>query len=64
METRKAWSKELDEIWKIEEIKAWQRAKEKEIKEGDWSTSYFFALANYKKRKKEISCLEDNRVSL
>jgi hypothetical protein len=31
----------------------------KDIKEGDKNTTYFFAKANQRRRKKVISCLED-----
>jgi hypothetical protein len=34
---------------------------DREIK-GDKNTSYFFVVANHKKRNKEITCLEDNGV--
>jgi hypothetical protein len=42
---------ELEQVWKIEEIKARQRARDGHIKEGDKNTSYFFALTNQRKRK-------------
>jgi hypothetical protein len=34
------------------------------VKEGDKNTSYFFALANQRKRKKSISCLVNEGVTL
>ena len=46
--------KELEHIWKIDEIKAKQRSRDKNIKEGDRNTSYFQALANQRKRKKKL----------
>jgi hypothetical protein len=58
------WKKELEKILHTEETKAWQRSRERDIREGDRNTSYFFALANQRKRKKNISCLEDNGVTL
>jgi hypothetical protein len=59
-ERRKELGVKLDKTWNIEETKAWQRSRDKEIREGDRNTTYFFAKANQRKRKKAISCLEDN----
>jgi hypothetical protein len=59
----KAWM-ELDKIWRMEEIKARQRSRDGEIKEGDRNTSYFFAKANQRKKKKTVTCLERNGVEL
>jgi hypothetical protein len=50
----------MDKIWKVEEIKAKQRVREKYIKEGDKNTVYFFFVkANQRKRKKTISSLKE-----
>jgi hypothetical protein len=45
-EDRLRWKKELEKIFQLEETRAWQRSRERYVREGDRNTSYFFALAN------------------
>jgi hypothetical protein len=59
---RKELNEKLEVCWKIEEIKARQRSRDKEIKERDRNTSYFFAKANQRRRNNAITQLEDNGV--
>jgi hypothetical protein len=61
---RKELSIKLDKFWKIEETKAWQRSRDREIKEEDRNTAYFFAKANQRRRRRKvITYLEENDAS-
>jgi hypothetical protein len=59
MENKKVMWAELERIWRMEEVKARQRSREREIKEEDGNTSYFFAKSNQRRKRKMVSCLEN-----
>jgi hypothetical protein len=51
-------AKELDKLWALDEIKARQRYRDRNILEGGRNTSYFHATANHRFRKKRIETLK------
>jgi hypothetical protein len=55
---RRGLNLELDKVLKIEEIKARRRSRDRDVKERDRNTAYFFAKANQQGRKKVVVSLE------
>lgn len=51
-------TRDLVAIWRMEEMKARQKSRDRNIKEGDKNTTYFQAVANQRNRKKRIVGLE------
>jgi hypothetical protein len=45
-------------MWRTEETKTKQRSRDRDIREGDSNTAYFFDKANQRRKKKNISGLE------
>jgi hypothetical protein len=49
---------ELNNVWEIEETKARQRARERNILEGDKNTKYFHVVDNQRRRKTTVHTIE------
>lgn len=49
---------EIEKIWALEEIKAKQRSRDRNIGEGDRTTTYFQVVANQRSRNKRVEALE------
>ena len=49
---------EIEKLLKQEDIKACQRCRDRYIKEGDRNTAHFHAIANQRRRKKQIAILD------
>jgi hypothetical protein len=51
-------NEELNRIWEMEETKARQRARKRDIREGDRNTKYFHVVANQRRRKMTVFSMD------
>jgi hypothetical protein len=54
---KKHLASELEQIWRLEEIRTKQRSRDRNVLEGDRNTAYFHAVANQRCSKKRIEYL-------
>jgi hypothetical protein len=54
---KKHLASELEQIWRLEEIRTRQRSRDRNVLEGDRNTTYFHAVANQRCSKKRIEYL-------
>jgi hypothetical protein len=57
----KVLGRELERMWAIDEIKARQRNRDRNILEGDRNTTYFHVVTNKRARKKRIESLQSDQ---
>lgn len=58
------WRKEIQNFYRREDIKWWQRAKCRWIKEGDANVAYFHRVANMMRRSNRISTITSNTCTI
>jgi hypothetical protein len=57
-------ARELNQIWEMEETKARQRSRDRNIEEGDMNTRYLYTVAKQRKRKTTIFIVEGSEATV